>query len=302
MTRKFTPSEIEEAALLLRRGEVMAIPTETVYGLAASLFVESALRHIFVLKNRPADNPLIVHASSIAMVESLVDTASPFFAPLASQFWPGPLTFILPRKSHVPSFVSAGRSTLAVRIPSHPVTRALIDRVGSPLAAPSANVSGRPSPTTAAHVLEDFEGKISAVLDGGPCEWGLESTVVSLLGPTPILLRPGSVQREDLEKVLGFSLLYPTSKDASLSPGMKYRHYAPRAKVHLLSDVSQVQGDFVLSRIPCAPFVHRPLEAPTLYAQLRQADQLQCTDIWVVLDPISLQNEALMDRLRRASE
>ena len=234
------PADLRRAAELLRAGALVAIPTETVYGLAADALNGRAVRKIFEAKGRPMDNPLIVHIADISDWAALVTHIPEKARALAAAYWPGPLTMILPHAPCIPDEVSAGLATVAVRFPAHPVARDLIRLTGRPLAAPSANRSGIPSPTTAAHVLADMEGRIAAVVDGGPCAVGVESTVVDLSGETPRLLRPGGVTLEMLEAVAG-----PVDVDgavthalqegaAAASPGMKYKHYAPKADVTLL--------------------------------------------------------------------
>ena len=234
------PADLRRAAELLRAGELVAIPTETVYGLAADALNGRAVRKIFEAKGRPMDNPLIVHIADISDWAALVTHIPEKARALAAAYWPGPLTMILPHAPCIPDEVSAGLATVAVRFPAHPVARDLIRLTGRPLAAPSANRSGIPSPTTAAHVLADMEGRIAAVVDGGPCAVGVESTVVDLSGETPRLLRPGGVTLEMLEAVAG-----PVDVDeavthalregaAAASPGMKYKHYAPAAHVVLV--------------------------------------------------------------------
>ena len=235
------PNHIARAAQLLRAGELVAIPTETVYGLAANALDKNAVAKIFAAKGRPQDNPLIVHISDIEQAQSLVK-AWPFSAQrLAEAFWPGPLTVILPRAEHVPDIVSAGLRSLALRVPAHPVAQALLRAAGIPLAAPSANRSGSPSPTLASHALYDLDGKIAAVLDGGPCAVGIESTVLDLTRKTPLLLRPGGISAERLEAALGQPIEIspavartPEDDAPAPSPGMKYRHYAPRAELTLV--------------------------------------------------------------------
>lgn len=232
-----TQENIELAAGILREGGLVAMPTETVYGLAANALDEWAVQAIFAAKGRPQDNPLIVH---IATTEEALPLCAQFpFAAriLADAFWPGPLTMVLPKSELVPGAVSAGLGTVGLRLPAHPVARELISRAGVPLAAPSANLSGRPSPTTAAHVLADLNGRIPLILDGGPAGVGVESTVLSLAGP-PLLLRPGGVTLEELEGLLGEvtvhgAVLAPFAGQEAASPGMKYRHYAPDARVLL---------------------------------------------------------------------
>jgi L-threonylcarbamoyladenylate synthase len=283
-TLHLLPHEIDKAIELLKLGEPVAMPTETVYGLAAPLFDVAAVQKVFLLKGRPSDNPLIAHVSTLAMVDLIADHLPPEFTLLASHFWPGPLTLIVPRKKGVPDIVSAGHPTIAVRMPSHPLALQLIDALG-PLVAPSANLSGKPSPTTAQHVLEDLEGRLKAVLDGGPCSLGIESTVLSLVHAVPTLMRPGSIRKEELEKVLGRKIALAGQEGPTLSPGMKYRHYAPKALVKIVSSPSEVKGDFVLSSHPIGTKIHRPLEAKTLYGFFREADQHHVEEIWVVLEP-----------------
>ncbi len=280
----------------------MAIPTETVYGLAAPIFDQEAIQKIFFLKKRPQDNPLIAHISNYSMLERIAADLPPLFLPLAQRFWPGPLTLVVPKHHSVPSIVSAGHATLAVRMPAHPLALQLIDALDEPLVAPSANLSGRPSPTTADHVLEDLDGQLAAVLDGGPCQWGIESTVLSLLQPQPILLRPGSIAREELEEFLGQPLLLPEANAPVHSPGMKYRHYAPKARIRIVTAPEEAIGPFLLSREPVPGHPHRPLYPQNLYRYLREADALQIEEICVFLDPLSSRDEGLMNRLLKAAQ
>ncbi len=229
---------IQEAAQIIRRGGLVAFPTETVYGLGASAFSGSAVERIFRAKGRPGDNPLIVHIAEEKDLKELAAQRPPLVSLLVEKFWPGPLTLVLPRGPRVPPEVTAGLDTVAVRMPRHPVALALIRAAGLPIAAPSANRSGRPSPTTAEHVLEDLAGRIQMLLDGGPCPVGLESTVLDLTHEVPLLLRPGGVTLEQLQETLGeVHLLDPHSYkkgEAPPSPGLKYRHYAPRAPMYMV--------------------------------------------------------------------
>lgn len=232
------PAAIQEAAAILRRGGLLGIPTETVYGLGADALNEDAVVRIFLAKGRPQDNPLIIHVPDASWLEQYCRDVPPEAYRLAERFWPGPLTMILPRRDIVPLQTTGGLETVGVRCPDHPVTLAIIRAAGVPIAAPSANLSGRPSPTTAQHVKADLEGRIDLILDGGPCRVGLESTVLSLCG-TPTILRPGGVTREMLEAVMGSvqvssAVLAPLKGDgAAPSPGMKYKHYAPNAQVRI---------------------------------------------------------------------
>ena len=228
---------LRQAGALLRAGEVVGMPTETVYGLAANALDGAAVAKIFLAKGRPQDNPLIVHIADKEQLSTLARMVPESARKLADAFWPGPLTIILPKAACIPDEVSAGLETVGIRLPSHPVARALIREAGVPLAAPSANLSGRPSTTTSGHVMDDLGGRIPAIVEGGPCAVGVESTVVSLAGDVPRLLRPGGVSLEQLESVLGSvevdrALREKIGDEVRVSaPGMKYRHYAPKAPV-----------------------------------------------------------------------
>ena len=233
-------ADIAQAGRLLAGGEVVGIPTETVYGLAANALDEAAVAKIFAAKGRPQDNPLIIHISALEQLEDLAEDISPAVWQMAEQFWPGPLTMVVKKKDIVPDRTSAGLDTVGIRMPSHPVARAIIDAAGVPLAAPSANTSGKPSPTTARDVLDDMNGKIPAIVDGGACTVGVESTVVDMTGEFPQILRPGAITEEMIREAMGAvstdrATLEGLSDDAKVrSPGMKYRHYAPKAPVILL--------------------------------------------------------------------
>ncbi len=242
---KLMPSKSDEALSLgaeyLRKGEVVAIPTETVYGLAGNAMSEGAVAKIYEAKGRPSDNPLIVHISSLQMWEQLVEKITDDARLLAEKFWPGPLTIILPKSERVPMKTTGGLDTVAVRMPSHKDTLRLIELSDIPIAAPSANLSGLPSPTSAEHCMRDLEGKIPLILDGGECDVGIESTIISLCNDTPILLRPGKITAEQLGAVLkkpvkiSEAVLNPLKKgEKAFSPGMKYKHYSPKAKVILV--------------------------------------------------------------------
>ncbi len=240
-TRVLPPTReaLAEAARRIRAGELVAFPTETVYGLGADALNPEAVKAIFRAKGRPADNPLIVHIATPEAAEPLcyVDERA---KKLMRAFWPGPLTLLLPKKPVIPPETNAGLASVALRLPAHPTALAFLAACGTPVAAPSANLSGRPSPTTAQHVLEDMNGKIPLILDGGPCEVGLESTVLDVTGDTPVIVRPGGVTREMLLTVLpqvavAGSVLRPLAKgEKAVSPGMMYRHYAPKGEMTLV--------------------------------------------------------------------
>ncbi len=242
-------NSINTAAEILKNGGVVGVPTETVYGLAASAYDNSAINKVFEAKGRPQDNPLIVHISDMEMLRDVAEDIPEIVYTLAENFWPGPLTMVLHRTEKVAESVSAGLLTVAVRMPSNTVALDVIKKSGLPLAAPSANVSGRPSPTTANHVVNDLDGKIDAVLMGDDCDFGVESTVITLVGETPILLRPGAVTYEQLLKFLpnleiaDAVLNELKAGDKAESPGMKYKHYAPKTTAFLVEGESF--ADFV---------------------------------------------------------
>lgn len=232
-------TQIVDAADLLRSGEVVAFPTETVYGLGANALSNEAVEKIFLAKGRPSDNPLIVHIGEKQQLSAVAAYIPPKGEQLMEAFWPGPLTVIVPKTDRVASLVTAGLDSVGVRMPAHPIALALIQRAGVPIAAPSANRSGRPSPTTAAHVMADLDGRVSGVVDGGPTGVGLESTVIDVTVDPPVILRPGGITREQLEAVVGPVALDPAFEvgavDTPRSPGMKYTHYAPEGEMWLVA-------------------------------------------------------------------
>lgn len=233
---------IAKAAELIQKGEVVAFPTETVYGLGADGLNSEAVAKIFAAKGRPNDNPLILHIADKESINQLTSGLTENAKVLMEKFWPGPLTLIVAKSAIVPDAVSAGLPTVAVRFPSNTFAQSLIKASGCPIAAPSANISGRPSPTNAADVMEDMQGKVAAVLDGGSCGIGLESTVVDTTEPVPVILRPGGITYEMLTEVLGAVEIDPALQgDKNFkpkAPGMKYRHYAPKAPMYLLEGKS----------------------------------------------------------------
>ncbi len=234
ITRWLGREQLAEAAEYLRRGELVAFPTETVYGLGADALSEEAVRGIFAAKGRPADNPLIIHCHSVEQVSQVVQPWPDSVQTLMDVFWPGPLTLILPKRPHVPLVTTGGLKTAAVRIPDHPLALALIRAAGVPLAAPSANRSGRPSPTRAEHVRADLDGRIAAIVDGGATGWGLESTVLDCTTEPFRLLRPGGITMEQLQKVCEVITdpgIFKEPEGVVRSPGMKYKHYAPECRV-----------------------------------------------------------------------
>ncbi len=230
------------AAKALRDGKLVAFPTETVYGLGANALNPEAVKRIYEAKGRPSDNPLIVHITKISQLESLVKEVPEQARVLMDTFWPGPLTLVLKKSEFVPDIITAGLDTVAVRMPNNPIALRLIEEAEVPVAAPSANLSGRPSPTTHRHVVEDMEGRIEYIINGGQCKIGVESTVLDITSGVPIILRPGGITKEMLENVIGKvetdSVLIPEDGVKPRSPGMKYRHYSPKAEMIM------VNGDF----------------------------------------------------------
>lgn len=247
--------EIQEAAQIIRVGGLLAIPTETVYGLGADALNEAAVAAIYAAKGRPSDNPLILHVAGAHWLERYCAQVPPAAYQLAEAFWPGPLTMILPRKDIVPDRTTGGLNTVGVRCPDHPVTLAIIEAAGVPVAAPSANTSGRPSCTNAQDVLEDMAEKIPAIVDGGSCQVGVESTIIDLTVTPPRLLRPGGTPLEALEEIIGTVAVDKAVTGAlkpgeqPRAPGMKYRHYAPHAKVTVLTGDSVKTAQYIRQHI-----------------------------------------------------
>lgn len=247
--------QVKQAAEILRRGGLLGIPTETVYGLGADGLNAQAVRNIFLAKGRPQDNPLILHVPSAEWIDRYCENVPPQAYALAERFWPGPLTMILPRKPVVPLETTGGLETVGLRCPRHPVTLAILRAADRPVAAPSGNTSGRPSPTNAGDMLEDMDGKIDALVDGGPCSVGVESTIIDLTVTPPRLLRPGGLPLEQLEEILGAvdvdkavkGLLSPDERPRA--PGMKYRHYAPRAAVTVVTGKGKNGADYILRHL-----------------------------------------------------
>lgn len=233
-------NRLSEPAEAIRRGELVAFPTETVYGLGADALNPNAVLSIFTAKGRPNDNPLIVHIAELDMLKPLVAEIRPEVLRLILAFWPGPLTIVLQKSSVIPPEITAGLDTVAIRMPDHPIALELIKRAGVPIAAPSANRSGKPSPTLAEHVMQDMSGRISWVIDGGPCRVGLESTVLDMSDDIPTILRPGGITPEMIQQVTGIvqldtGLIDGKSTEKPKSPGMKYTHYAPKGEVIVVS-------------------------------------------------------------------
>lgn len=319
----FSGESARKAAEIMRAGGIVGIPTETVYGLAADARNESAVRSIFQAKGRPQDNPLIVHISGIDQLPPLVREIPDLALRIAEKYWPGPLTMIFPKSDLIPSATSGGLDTVAVRMPQSPAARAIIDACGFPLAAPSANLSGSPSPTTAQHVMNDMNGRIPLIIDGGDCSCGVESTVLCFSSPDRVrILRPGGVTAEMLSELCAVDIdpavtSEPPKGAKVMSPGMKYKHYSPRAEVYIVNAhgdrfrdwclTHSAEGTLALSAGSHEHGMFRCFgsnvqeQAHRLFALLREADEEGAEKVYVEMpskDGIGL---AVYNRLLRAA-
>lgn len=343
----WTGDQLIIPASLLAQGENVAFPTETVYGLGGNALDERAVSGIYEAKGRPSDNPLIVHISDQAMLNQLAIEVNPYAYALMDAFWPGPLTVVLKKNPNVSDKVTGGLDTVAVRMPSHPIALELIRLSGVPVAAPSANLSGKPSPTRAEYVIEDLMGRVSCIVAAGASEVGLESTVVDATGEVPVILRPGVITQGQISRIAGACLVDPGLSDQSnltapKSPGMKYRHYAPEAEVHVYTgDIMKILKAFEASTIDALNegkkvglmmfeedlLVFRELQKPwpelwlervfirsegssknletfakNLFSDLRDLDTLGCDLILIHGAPDDSVGQAIMNRLEKASE
>jgi L-threonylcarbamoyladenylate synthase len=311
----YEPTAIEEAAAVLRRGGLVAFPTETVYGLGADAFNPRAVARVFEVKARPSFDPLIVHLAGAAGLPRVSPTDDPRVGALAARFWPGPLTLVLPRRPEVPDLVTSGLDTVGVRVPAHPAALALIAAAGTPVAAPSANPFGYVSPTTAAHVAELLGPAVDLVLDGGPCRVGVESTILSLAGEPPVILRPGGVPREALEKALGLPLEVAGRVARPSAPGQLEKHYATRTPLRILpGPAGRAPGGRVgllawraagpegyAAAEVLAPDGSSETAAANLFAALRRLDAAGLDLILAEPCDEAGLGHAIMDRLRRAA-
>lgn len=320
-TRHFCVTDLIGAADLLRAGELVAFPTETVYGLGANALDELAVQKIFLAKGRPSDNPLIVHVSEATDVYKVASSVPPIAKELMERFWPGPLTLVLPKRNEISTLVTAGLDTIAVRVPNHAVALELVRLAGLPIAAPSANRSGKPSATTWQAVAEDLDGLIAGIICGEACQWGLESTVVDVTCNPPRVLRPGGASLESLREVAPNLVPYSpnsNSKDPSNSPGLRHKHYQPKAKV-IVVDSSQSLVDQIPTATRCNYIGVSPPSDPTLFATVVVCEDVQqygakLFDFFRNSDSCGVDllccssvpeigiGVALMDRLRRASQ
>lgn len=319
--------DIEKAAELIKNGEIVGMPTETVYGLAANALDPCAVAKVFAAKGRPADNPLIVHISDISMLTKLAVDIPDNAYRLAEKFWPGPLTMILKKNDCIPDITSGGLDTVGIRMPDHVSARILIEKSGLPIAAPSGNISGYPSPTKAEHIMRDMNGKISAVIDGGECSVGVESTVISFENDSTIrILRPGGVTRDDLLQVISKVIIDPailhelSEGQAVRSPGMKYKHYSPLANVIILEGEYEKFCDYVNSHkgsgvyalvfngeessvdVPALSYGYDDREqAHQIFSRLRELDLLGAKNVYVRAPKADGMGLAVYNRLIRAA-
>lgn len=313
--------DISLAAEWLASGSNVAIPTETVYGLAANIFSESAVNQVYQLKKRPSSHPLIVHISAMEEAEGLVCNVPEAARTLAKSFWPGPLSLILPKSSRITHTISGGRDTVALRVPDHPLTLELLRRTGFPLAAPSANPYGCISPTQSEHVLRYFDGKIPMILEGGPCRSGVESTIIGFVGNNPVVYRLGAIPLERIEDVTGPLTLSISHTSQPMAPGMDLRHYSPETPLCLCDDPSvesrsfknqklgflffQFPGDewIGLPNVEILPFLDQETEAAAqLYAALHRLDRSGVDLILAQRCANQGLGRTINDRLSRAAE
>ena len=328
-TQRLSAADIGPAAEILRRGGLLGIPTETVYGLGANGLDPEAVSHIFAAKGRPQDNPLILHIPSADWLERYCEDIPDTAYALAERFWPGPMTMILKHKPLVTSAVTAGLDTVGMRCPAHPVCRAIIQAAGVPVAAPSGNTSGRPSPTNMADMLEDMDGKIDGIVDGGPCAVGVESTIIDLTEQPPRLLRPGGITLEQLEEVLGEVAVDPAvtrlmgAGEQPRAPGMKYRHYAPKAPVTVVQGAPAAAARYIQTHLEegdgvicfdeyahlfaghpleqLGPSTDVPEQARRVFDALRWFDGTSVTHIWAQCPDAAGIGLAVSNRLNKAA-
>lgn len=329
-------SDILRAAKVIKEGGLVAFPTETVYGLGANALRREASKKIYAAKGRPCDNPLIVHISEINDVKALVREIPKSFGILAEKFWPGPMTLVLKKSDIIPDTTSGGLDTVGIRMPESDIARALIKTSGVPIAAPSANTSGRPSPTSAAHVMEDMNGKIDMILDGGSVKFGLESTIVDLTGGIPTLLRPGAITVEMLKEALGRIDMDPSIETGMVSnqppkaPGMKYKHYAPKGNMEIVRGKEKDVLEYFISEslrygkglavitvdehmkrlesikdtvkiLSLGSIKDMDIIAHNLFNILRKCDDLGAKDILCEAFPENGLGKAIMNRLKKAA-
>ena len=311
-------SDLNQVKTALINGDIIALPTETVYGLAANIYLDSALEKVFKLKKRPSYNPLIVHISNTNILEQIAKNIPAKARELANVFWPGPLTLVLEKQDQIPNRITAGKPTVAVRVPNHPIALQLLESLNFPLAAPSANPFGSLSPTSAKHVALYFKEEINFILDGGPCFCGLESTIIGFENDKPILYRHGAISIEEIEKIIGpIKIKNQNSKNPS-APGMLTRHYAPKTQIQINEDISLALAQNPDKKIGVLSFrenkkikteIHQEVlsisgdlneASKNLYAALHRLDQMNLDLIISPFFPEKGLGKTINDRLKRA--
>lgn len=311
-------SDLNQVKTALINGDIIALPTETVYGLAANIYLDSALEKVFKLKKRPSYNPLIVHISNASILEQIAKNIPAKARELANVFWPGPLTLVLEKQDQIPDRVTAGKPTVAVRVPNHPIALQLLKSLNFPLAAPSANPFGSLSPTSAEHVAHYFKEEINFILDGGPCSCGLESTIIGFENDEPVLYRYGAISIEEIKKVIGqIKVKNQNSKNPS-APGMLSRHYAPKTQIQINEDISLALAQNPDKKIGVLSFrknkkikteIHQEVlsisgdlneASKNLYAALHRLDQINLDLIITAFFPEKGLGKTINDRLKRA--
>ena len=313
-------TNIKKAKQVLLKNELIALPTETVYGLAGNAFSEIAIKKIFALKKRPFYNPLIVHLKSAACIGDVAKEIPESASLLADKFWPGPLTLVLKKQEHISDLITAGKKTVAVRVPNHPLALALLDTLEFPLVAPSANPFGSISPTSAGHVFNYFGEELEVILDGGECEKGLESTIIGFENEQPVLYRLGSIAIEDIEKIVGKLSITTTNDKSPSAPGMLSRHYAPKTETYLTNDISELLKSFEGKKIGLLLFknqlqnksiIHQEIlsksgdfteAAKNLYAAMHRLDQSKLDVIIAERVPDEGLGKTINDKLERATK
>ena len=311
-------SDLNQVKTALINGDIIALPTETVYGLAANIYLDSALEKVFKLKKRPSYNPLIVHISNASILEQIAKNIPVKARELANVFWPGPLTLVLEKQDQIPDRITAGKPTVAVRVPNHPIALQLLKSLNFPLAAPSANPFGSLSPTSAEHVAHYFKEEINFILDGGPCSCGLESTIIGFENDEPVLYRYGAISIEEIKKVIGqIKVKNQNSKNPS-APGMLSRHYAPKTQIQINEDISLALAQNPDKKIGVLSFrknkkikteIHQEVlsisgdlneASKNLYAALHRLDQMNLDLIITAFFPEKGLGKTINDRLKRA--
>lgn len=306
-TKIFTTQNLKEAAQLIKKGETVAFPTETVYGLGADAMNPLAVKKIFLAKKRPQDNPLIIHISSIEQAKKIGEITKDSLK-LMKKFWPGPLTLIVKKQEHIPKEVTAGLSTAAVRMPNHEVALELIKLANTPIAAPSANISGRPSSTRFKHVLKDLKNRVAGIIKYEESSIGIESTVLDVTKNPPVLLRPGGISLEELKKIIPNLVIHDAKISTNISPGMKYKHYSPNAKIILFEETTKENlSDYKIElekkghKVSIIEISNTKESSSKLFSEFRKQDEKKIDYVLISAIPETGLGHAIMNRVRKAA-